>query len=95
MAIVAPRLHAASHSDGAARQEPPFGGGLVPGERESESGYGPTHDVMADWCRRHDPRRALQYESCGGGRATDIICPMYYADFLVAKTDQLKGQVKG
>ena len=61
----------------------------------NESGYGPTHDVMADWCRRHDPRRALQYESCGGGRATDIICPMYYADFLVTKTDQLKGQVKG
>lgn len=43
----------------------------------NESGYGPTHDAMAAWCRTHDPSRPVQYESCGGADCTDIICPMY------------------
>jgi len=59
----------------------------------NESGYGTTHDEMAAWARRHDPRTLVFYESCGAGGATDVLCPMYYADFLVAKMDSLKGQV--
>lgn len=51
----------------------------------NESGYGATHDAMADWVRRRDPSRLLMYEPAsygalegGGGRAsTDLICPMY------------------
>jgi len=43
----------------------------------NESGYGPTHDAMAAWCRTHDSSRPVQYESCGGADCTDIICPMY------------------
>ena len=44
----------------------------------NESGFGPTHDIAANWIRTRDPRRFVQYES-GGARttATDIICPMY------------------
>ena len=43
----------------------------------NEAGYGKAHDEMAAWARAHDPTRPVQYESCGGGAATDIICPMY------------------
>lgn len=43
----------------------------------NESGYGANHDAMAEWSREADPSRPVQYESCGGGPATDIICPMY------------------
>ena len=60
----------------------------------NESGYGPTHDHMAAWCRKHDPRRLVFYESCGAGAATDVLCPMYYAKHLVAKMDTLSGQVR-
>ena len=27
----------------------------------NEAGYGPTHEVMADWCRAHEPSRPVQY----------------------------------
>ena len=43
----------------------------------NESGYGTVHDQMAAWSRAHEPTRPVQYESCGGNSATDIICPMY------------------
>nr|MBA3846326.1 DUF4981 domain-containing protein [Planctomycetota bacterium] len=43
----------------------------------NESGYGPNHDAMAQWARRMDPTRVVHYESCYGGPATDILCPMY------------------
>ena len=59
----------------------------------NESGYGDTHDEMANWARKHNPRRLVFYESCGAGAATDVLCPMYYADFLVAKMDTLEGQL--
>eukprot|EP01038_Epipyxis_sp_PR26KG_P004787 gene4787-6714_t len=44
----------------------------------NESGFGPTHQLMANWLRMRDKMRFVQYES-GGARTTgtDIICPMY------------------
>jgi beta-galactosidase len=57
----------------------------------NESGYGPAHDAAADWLRRYDPTRPLQYEGALGdgwsrpGTATDIVCPMYTSiDRIVA-----------
>ncbi|HYF50380.1 MAG TPA: glycoside hydrolase family 2 TIM barrel-domain containing protein [Planctomycetota bacterium] len=43
----------------------------------NESGYGPAHDAMAGWIRGFDPWRVVHYESCYGGPASDVICPMY------------------
>eukprot|EP00961_Rhodomonas_salina_P237223 3206265-Rhodomonas_salina.1 len=38
-------------------------------------------------------RRAVQYESCGGGKATDIICPMYPTPAQLAARTSLQEQV--
>lgn len=43
----------------------------------NESGYGAVHDAMSGWLKHADPTRPVHYESCGQGRATDVICPMY------------------
>jgi beta-galactosidase len=51
----------------------------------NESGYGVNHEAAAAWVRQADPTRPLHYEGAirfdwaGGGRATDIVCPMYPA----------------
>ena len=45
----------------------------------NESGYGPAHDAMAAWMRAYDPTRLIHYESCGQGKATDVLCPMYWS----------------
>ena len=58
----------------------------------NESGYGPTHEVMADWCRAHEPSRPVQYESCGGAPCTDIICPMYPPWRVLRAMDTVQGQ---
>ena len=58
----------------------------------NESGYGPTHEVMADWCRAHEPSRPVQYESCGGAPCTDIICPMYPPWRVLRAMDTVVGQ---
>ena len=59
----------------------------------NESGYGPTHDAMAAWARKHDPTRPIQYESCGGNACTDIICPMYPSEYTVALLNTERGQL--
>ena len=51
----------------------------------NESGYGPHHDALAGWIRKHDPSRPLHYEGApfhdgwvdGGLVASDLVCPMY------------------
>ncbi len=54
----------------------------------NETGYGPNHDAAAGWIRGYDETRPLHYEGAisrtqskltwaHGGRATDVICPMY------------------
>ena len=58
----------------------------------NESGYGPTHEAMADWCRVHEPSRPVQYESCGGAPCTDIICPMYPPWRVLRAMDTVVGQ---
>lgn len=58
----------------------------------NESGYGPTHEVMAGWCRRVEPTRLVAYESCGGAPCTDIICPMYPSPSLVRRLDSIGAQ---
>lgn len=45
----------------------------------NESGYGPAHDAMAAWMRAYDSTRLIHYESCGQGKATDVLCPMYWS----------------
>ena len=42
----------------------------------NESSHGRNIDAAARWVRETDPSRPVQYESCGGGDATDIIAPM-------------------
>ena len=60
----------------------------------NESSYGSNHDKMYQWLKEHDPSRPVQYESCGGAGATDIICPMYYPPERVEKLTQLSEQNK-
>ena len=43
----------------------------------NEASYGKNHDKIYAWSKENDPTRPVQYESCGGAPATDIICPMY------------------
>jgi beta-galactosidase len=45
----------------------------------NESGYGPAHDAMSAWIHAYDPSRLVHYESCGQGKATDVLCPMYWS----------------
>lgn len=44
----------------------------------NESGEGPNHAAMANWIRRTDPTRLVQYENKNPDRfTTDVMCPMY------------------
>jgi beta-galactosidase len=58
----------------------------------NEAGYGRNQDVQAAYTRRRDPSRPLHYESCGGGTATDIICPMYPSPIKLKGLTTLEGQ---
>jgi beta-galactosidase/beta-glucuronidase len=43
----------------------------------NESGYGPNHDQMAAWVRRHDRSRPLLYNPAEEAPLVDIVSPMY------------------
>ena len=43
----------------------------------NEAGNGENFSVCYDWIKAYDPSRPVQYERTGGGRNTDIHCPMY------------------
>ena len=43
----------------------------------NEAGDGENFSVCYDWIKAYDPSRPVQYERTGGGRNTDIHCPMY------------------
>jgi beta-galactosidase len=43
----------------------------------NEAGNGENFSVCYDWIKAYDPSRPVQYERAGGGRNTDIHCPMY------------------
>jgi len=60
----------------------------------NESSYGRNHDDMYRWLKATDPTRPVQYESCGGGGATDIICPMYSPPAQVEALTRLENQNK-
>ncbi|MDE6623076.1 MAG: DUF4981 domain-containing protein, partial [Alistipes sp.] len=47
----------------------------------NEAGDGPNFDACYDWIKANDPTRPVQYERgiyTGGGRNTEIVCPMYW-----------------
>lgn len=58
----------------------------------NEAGYGRNQDAQAAYTRQRDPSRPLHYESCGGGTATDIICPMYPSPAKLKGLTTLSGQ---
>ena len=43
----------------------------------NEAGDGDNFSACYDWIKAYDPTRPVQYERTGGGRNTDIHCPMY------------------
>ena len=56
----------------------------------NEAGYGPNHDVMADWIRKYDPSRLIHYEGKEPGYGPlpnhyDIIANMYPSVDLMIK----------
>ncbi|MBC8194094.1 MAG: beta-galactosidase, partial [FCB group bacterium] len=56
----------------------------------NEAGYGPNHDVMADWIREYDPSRLIHYEGKEPGYGPlpnhyDIIANMYPSVDLMIK----------
>ena len=56
----------------------------------NEAGYGPNHDVMADWIREYDPSRLIHYEGKEPGYGPlpnhyDIIANMYPSVDLMVK----------
>ncbi len=56
----------------------------------NEAGYGPNHDVMADWIRDYDPSRLIHYEGKEPGYGPlpnhyDIIANMYPSVDLMVK----------
>ena len=48
--------------------------------------------MLAAYTRKRDPSRPIQYESCGGSSATDIICPMYPSPVKLKGLTTLAGQ---
>lgn len=43
----------------------------------NESGYGPNHDIMAEWVRLADPTRPIHYERAKDAPVVDIVSCMY------------------
>ncbi len=43
----------------------------------NEAGDGDNFTACYQWIKENDPSRPVQYERAGGGKNTDIICPMY------------------
>ena len=43
----------------------------------NESGYGPNHEALSDWIRRHDPTRLVHYHPAEDAPTVDILGPMY------------------
>jgi beta-galactosidase/beta-glucuronidase len=43
----------------------------------NESGYGPNHDVIADWIHANDPTRPVHYQPAKNAPIVDILGPMY------------------
>jgi beta-galactosidase/beta-glucuronidase len=43
----------------------------------NESGYGPNHEAMADWCHEHDPTRLVYYHPAEDLPIVDVLGPMY------------------
>lgn len=43
----------------------------------NEAGDGVNFDATYDWIKSRDLTRPVHYERAGGGRNTDVVCPMY------------------
>ena len=43
----------------------------------NESGYGPNHDLIADWVHENDPTRPVHYHPAKDAPIVDVLGPMY------------------
>ena len=51
----------------------------------NESGYGPNHDVIADWLHAHHPDRPVHYHPAGDAPVVDMISMMFpTVDLIIA-----------
>jgi len=61
----------------------------------NESGEGPNHAAMANWIRRADPTRLVQYENTSPGPfTTDVMCPMYASEDWVTEVMSDKDETR-
>jgi len=70
----------------------------------NESGYGPNHDAMAGWIRRHDPTRPVHYEGATGwggtyegpedAPAVDVVSVMYPTVERIVELAQIPGETR-
>ncbi|RME66099.1 MAG: DUF4981 domain-containing protein, partial [Caldilineae bacterium] len=60
----------------------------------NESGYGPNHDVCADWVHAHDPTRPVHYHPAEDAPIVDILGPMYPPVQKIIDMAQVPGETR-
>lgn len=60
----------------------------------NESGFGPNHEVCADWCHRNDPTRPVHYHPAEDHPCIDILGPMYPSVQRIIDMAQVPGETR-
>ncbi len=60
----------------------------------NESGFGPNHEVCADWCHRNDPTRPVHYHPAEDHPCIDILGPMYPPVQKIIDMAQVPGETR-
>jgi beta-galactosidase/beta-glucuronidase len=60
----------------------------------NESGFGPNHEVCADWCHRNDPTRPVHYHPAEDHPCVDILGPMYPSVAKIIEMAQVPGETR-
>jgi beta-galactosidase/beta-glucuronidase len=60
----------------------------------NESGFGPNHEVCAEWCHRNDPTRPVHYHPAEDHPCIDILGPMYPPVQRIIDMAQVPGETR-
>ncbi|MBX3000125.1 MAG: DUF4981 domain-containing protein, partial [Caldilineaceae bacterium] len=60
----------------------------------NESGFGPNHEICAEWCHRNDPTRPVHYHPAEDHACVDILGPMYPSVQRIIDMAQIPGETR-
>ena len=60
----------------------------------NESGYGPNHDLIADWIHQHDSTRLVHYHPAEDAPILDVLGPMYPSVEEIVEMAQQPGETR-